>query len=147
MQEFATYLKKIREAKGMTVNQLAMYSGISAAQLSRMENGKRGVPKPATLRKLADALKIEYTELMKMAGYLANTSAYAAAENKVMVVMEHGSESPPHKPSLETNERIVLQELRKYPEFLDAIAAEPTQIKRLVKMWKIMKEDRDQPDD
>ncbi len=74
MSEFGEYIKKVRESKDMTLNQVAIYSDISAAQLSRIENGKRGVPKPATIEKLAKALKINYEDLMVKAGYIEDTS-------------------------------------------------------------------------
>ncbi|MDA1476444.1 helix-turn-helix domain-containing protein [Bacillus changyiensis] len=70
MTKFGNHLRQLRERKKLTVNQLAMYSGVSSAGISRIENGKRGVPKPATIRKLADALKIPYEELMASAGYI-----------------------------------------------------------------------------
>lgn len=66
---FGDQLKKLRESRGMTVNQLAMYSGISAASISRYETGDRGTPKPPTIEKLAKGLKIDYKELMRVAGY------------------------------------------------------------------------------
>lgn len=67
---FGDELKKIRESKGMTVNQLAMYSGVSAASISRYETGDRGIPKPPTIEKLAKGLRIDYDVLMNMAGYM-----------------------------------------------------------------------------
>lgn len=70
MTEFGAYIKKIRDSKGMTLNQVALYAEISAAQLSRIETGKRGTPKPQTIEKIAQALKVDYTELMKVAGYV-----------------------------------------------------------------------------
>ena len=70
MNEFGDYIRKIREGKRLTLNQVATYADISPAQLSRIENGKRGVPKPTTIKKIADALKVDYNELMKVAGYL-----------------------------------------------------------------------------
>ncbi|GGG06821.1 hypothetical protein GCM10010912_59370 [Paenibacillus albidus] len=69
-QEFGVYLKQLREAQGLTINQLAAAAGISGSQISRIENGLRGVPKPATLRKIADATGVSYEELMDHAGYL-----------------------------------------------------------------------------
>jgi HTH-type transcriptional regulator, competence development regulator len=68
---FGGYLKELREQKGLTINQLAVLAGISASQISRIENGLRGVPKPATLRKIAEATEVPYEELMAQAGYLA----------------------------------------------------------------------------
>ncbi|GLY10372.1 helix-turn-helix domain-containing protein [Pseudobacillus badius] len=70
MSDFGTYIKKIRDSKGLTLNQVALYSDISAAQLSRIETGKRGVPKPTTIKKISEALKVDYDELMKIAGYI-----------------------------------------------------------------------------
>lgn len=70
MSGFGAYLKRIRESRGMTVNQLAMYSDISAATISRIETGKRGVPKPNTIKKLSAALKIPYGDMMREAGYM-----------------------------------------------------------------------------
>jgi len=70
MNEFGTYIKRIRENKNMTLNQVALYADISAAQLSRIENGKRETPKPVTVEKIAKALRVDYEELMVVAGYL-----------------------------------------------------------------------------
>jgi transcriptional regulator with XRE-family HTH domain len=68
--DFGLYLKGVRERKGISVNQLAFDSGISNAQISRIENGLRGIPKPETIRKLADALRVPYEEMMDKAGHM-----------------------------------------------------------------------------
>jgi transcriptional regulator with XRE-family HTH domain len=67
---FGEELKKLREGRGYTVNQLAMYSGVSSASISRYETGDRGTPKPPTIKKLAKGLKMDYKELMKIAGHV-----------------------------------------------------------------------------
>ncbi|KKB75311.1 MULTISPECIES: transcriptional regulator [Bacillus] len=96
MTNFGSHLRQLRERKKLTVNQLAMYSGVSSAGISRIENGKRGVPKPATIRKLADALKIPYEELMASAGYISastvqeSRSSYDTIHD---VVSRHGLEN------------------------------------------------------
>lgn len=69
-QSFGAALKRLREEKGMTIQQLAIAAGISGAQISRIENGLRGIPKPATLRKIAEATGTSYEALMEEAGYL-----------------------------------------------------------------------------
>ncbi|ASA24324.1 helix-turn-helix domain-containing protein [Paenibacillus donghaensis] len=70
---FGDYLKQLREAKGLTINDLAASAGISGSQISRIENGIRGVPKPVTLRKIAEATGVAYEELMDHAGYMQET--------------------------------------------------------------------------
>lgn len=71
---FGAYLRALREEKKLSVNQLAMYSEVSAAGISRIENGKRGIPKPPTIKKLAGALKVPYEEMMQAAGYIEEAS-------------------------------------------------------------------------
>ena len=44
---FGPYMKQLREQQGYSINQLAEAAGISNSQISRIENGVRGVPKPA----------------------------------------------------------------------------------------------------
>ncbi|WP_025853214.1 helix-turn-helix domain-containing protein [Paenibacillus ehimensis] len=67
---FGSYLKDKRIEKGLNIVQLSETSGMSAAQISRIENGKRGVPKPENIKSLALALEVPYEELMRQAGYL-----------------------------------------------------------------------------
>lgn len=69
-QGFGLYLKQVREEKGWSISKLAQAAEISGSQISRIENGLRGVPKPQTLRKISDALEVPYEELMSRAGYL-----------------------------------------------------------------------------
>ncbi|UYO35191.1 transcriptional regulator [Bacillus zhangzhouensis] len=75
MMNFGAYLRALREEKKLSVNQLAMYSEVSAAGISRIENGKRGIPKPPTIRKLASALKVPYEDMMQAAGYIEEVSS------------------------------------------------------------------------
>jgi transcriptional regulator with XRE-family HTH domain len=72
--DFGKYIKSLREQKGYSVNQLAIYSEVSAAQISRIETGQRGVPKPETIQKLAKGLKRPYKELMRVAGHIEDGS-------------------------------------------------------------------------
>lgn len=72
---FGAYLRALREKRKLSVNQLAMYSEVSAAGISRIENGKRGIPKPPTIKKLAGALKVPYEDMMQAAGYIEEASS------------------------------------------------------------------------
>lgn len=76
MSHFGEVLREIREKRSLTVNQLGIYAKVSPALISKIENGKRGVPKPETIAKLAEALKMPYDELMEKAGHLTALSSY-----------------------------------------------------------------------
>jgi len=67
---FGAYIKSLRKLKGQSLVQLSDNSGISFPHISRIENGKRGVPKPDTLKSLSEALEVPYEEMMRVAGYL-----------------------------------------------------------------------------
>lgn len=69
-KNFGEYLTRKREERELSINQLALYSGVSNAQISRIEKGLRKAPKPETIEKLAEALKVNYEEMMEAAGYI-----------------------------------------------------------------------------
>jgi len=73
---FGTYLKQLRKKRGLSIRQLSAFSGVSHSYLSQIESGKRGVPKPEILQKLAPILHISYEKIMKEAGYLPNNINY-----------------------------------------------------------------------
>ena len=68
--EFGFYLKELREKAELTIRQVEIKSGISNSYLSLIENGKRGIPKPSILKKLAPVYKVPYEELLKAAGII-----------------------------------------------------------------------------
>lgn len=68
--DFYEQLRDMRKMKGFTIRELADRSGVSAAYISQLENGNRGVPSPDVLMKLSEGLNMPYTELMQIAGYL-----------------------------------------------------------------------------
>jgi len=122
MSEFGAFIKKIRESKSLTLNQVALYSEISAAQLSRIETGKRGIPKPPTIKKISDALKYDYDELMKVAGYISTNDTVNIAGQDI---------------SLTPEELEIFKELRKHPILFHDLAKNPEKkIKELIKLQK-----------
>ncbi|KIL38247.1 DNA-binding protein [Gordoniibacillus kamchatkensis] len=67
---FYDQLRDMRKLKGFTIRELADRSGVSAAYISQLENGNRGVPSPEVLMKLSEGLNVSYSALMRLAGYL-----------------------------------------------------------------------------
>lgn len=62
---FGENIKKIRELKGLGINELSRLSGVNASYISAMERGEKENPTITTLKKLADALEVTVDELMK----------------------------------------------------------------------------------
>jgi predicted ATPase/DNA-binding XRE family transcriptional regulator len=59
---FGTRLRRLREAAGLTQEELALRSGVSAKAISTLERGERKRPYPHTIRSLADALDLSENE-------------------------------------------------------------------------------------
>jgi transcriptional regulator with XRE-family HTH domain len=67
---FGEYLKHLRSEKEISQRELAEKSGVSNAEISRIETGERKKPSPITLKAIAPFLNITYEELLKKAGYI-----------------------------------------------------------------------------
>ncbi|GBF73186.1 transcriptional regulator [Paenibacillus sp. 598K] len=82
-ENFGEYLKGLRKAQGLTLEQLSNLADVSVAQLSRLETGKRKQPEQKTLIKLANALEsTTYMEMMAAAGYLDDLTETEIIEHK-----------------------------------------------------------------
>ena len=64
----------------LTLRELSTISGISSSHLGRIERGNR-VPSASTLRKIAEPLGFEVSELLTLAGYLPPSSSGQEKEN------------------------------------------------------------------
>jgi transcriptional regulator with XRE-family HTH domain len=59
---FGARLRRLREAAGLTQEELASRAGLSATAVSVLERGERRRPYPHTVRSLADALGLSEVE-------------------------------------------------------------------------------------
>jgi len=120
-RNFGQELRRLREKRGLTVNQLGIYSGVSPALISKLENGKRGIPKPETIEKIAKGLKMDYKELMKIAGYIDEEDMNKAIhsikeksqpydERPYEEIINHIKE---HYPDVDINDPSVVRKLKK----------------------------------
>lgn len=105
---FGEYLKGLRIKRGLSSRELARRSEISQSYLSLVESGKRGIPKPEHLLKLAPHLDIEYMDLMKAAGYIMNEHEFTTEEEQFFKGLEEGTPLyelfEKHKPTLDGKE-------------------------------------------
>lgn len=58
--EFGSYIKEIRNEKGLSLRELSKRSGISHPYLSQLENGKNKNPSPDIIEKLSKGLGVDF---------------------------------------------------------------------------------------
>ncbi len=64
-KRFGTVIKKLREQHGMSQRDLAECVNVSGAYIAMLETGKRKNPSLAMLKRLAKALRVSITKLLK----------------------------------------------------------------------------------
>lgn len=62
------YIRKEREAVGMSASKLARGAGVDPSYITKLERGERDNPSPAVLQRLADALGINVYNLLARSG-------------------------------------------------------------------------------
>lgn len=79
--KFGINLRELRSKHRFTVREAAMRSNISPAYWSQLENGKREIPKPITLNKIANGL----SESQEIIYKIANLETYnKSSENRFL---------------------------------------------------------------
>lgn len=73
--ELGTRLRQVREMRGWSLRDTAEKADISSAYLQKLERGQVQSPSPNMLYALSQPLKIPYSELMKLAGYVVPRDA------------------------------------------------------------------------
>ncbi|NNN06743.1 MAG: helix-turn-helix domain-containing protein [Elusimicrobia bacterium] len=68
-ETLGSYLKEVRKKKNYSLREAKERTGISEAYLWQLENGKREIPRPETLKKLADGYGEPVETLLNHAGY------------------------------------------------------------------------------
>lgn len=134
---FGLYLKEKRLKKGFTISQLNLYSGVSTAQLSRIENGKRGAPKAETIKKIASALSIPYEEMMEAAGYIEEL----AKSDSVEIDNEGLSVFAKRLASYLGNDNLAIQEAAEKcgvtPEYIIKLMTNPSSLPGVGTLYKL----------
>ena len=64
LEELGVLVKELREANGMTTEELAQVSGLSYGFISMLENRRGGTPNPKTLEKLAQGFGLHVLVLL-----------------------------------------------------------------------------------
>src|SRR5215210_5716343 len=90
---FGSRLRRLREAAGLTQEELAARAGLTAKAVSALERGERRRPYPHTVRSLADALKLSERERALL------TEAIPRRRNDAAVPVEAATTSPSSLPA------------------------------------------------
>jgi transcriptional regulator with XRE-family HTH domain len=69
-KELGPRLREVRDRRDRSLSDVAGEAEISSAYLQKLEAGGVKQPSPNILYALAKALKVEYAELMRLAGYV-----------------------------------------------------------------------------
>ncbi|MDR3597047.1 helix-turn-helix transcriptional regulator [Clostridium sp.] len=67
---FGEYIKNLRNEARLSQRELAEKSGVSNAEISRLETGERKKPSPIVLKSIAPFLDVTYEDLLQKAGYI-----------------------------------------------------------------------------
>jgi transcriptional regulator with XRE-family HTH domain len=105
--EFGDFLKRLRIKRGLSLRELARRSEVSQSYLSLVERGKRGVPTPEQLLKIAPHLNVDYLELMRAAEYIKDDLELTAEEKEFLKDIEEGaplSQLMKYKPTIDEKE-------------------------------------------
>jgi transcriptional regulator with XRE-family HTH domain len=76
--ELGQRLREVRDLRGRSLADVAAAAEISPAYLQKLESAGVKQPSPNVLYKLAEALDLDYPELMRLAGYVAPPTAQGA---------------------------------------------------------------------
>ena len=124
-----SYVREKRNEKGMSQRELANASGISNADISRLESGKRKASSPAVLKAIAKALNVPVETLLEKAGIIEEGKQHvdkALEEIGDMPVSSVGQSSVQQNRSIEEQTFISVSDLtddeiadiKKYIEFI-----------------------------
>lgn len=108
MEKIGEFLKKLRTEKKLSFREASDKSGLSHSYIRYLEAGKRPGsntpinPTPDTLKKLADAYKHPYEDLMMIAGYISTQYVIDTETNEIRAQTLEESE----------NERIFYRKLK-----------------------------------
>jgi HTH-type transcriptional regulator, competence development regulator len=84
---FGAVIRQAREVRGLSAVDAARAAGISAAYLSKLENGGVKKPSPHVLHQLSEALAVPYADLMRLNGYRLPGDAAGPAGDTVAVAL------------------------------------------------------------
>lgn len=134
---FGKYLKTKRKEKNLSMNKLAVLTGVTAMYISQLESGKRENPSIEVLKKLTISLEVPYENLLEAAGYFSIEKAGYKEEIEAFLSRKHEILTLPEK-HIDDLEFLLSSENEIY--FEGRLLTKPQKIK-IIKMIEIILED------
>jgi HTH-type transcriptional regulator, competence development regulator len=97
MENFGSYMHRLRKSKGLTLKQVESQARVSNAYISQIERGLRNPPHPDILKRLAKTYDVPHRELLVVAGYLEEDSQAIATRRRIEEAFEHVRTDPSFK--------------------------------------------------
>jgi HTH-type transcriptional regulator, competence development regulator len=97
MEQFGSYLRRLRKEKGLTLKQVEKAAKVSNAYMSLVERGRRNPPHPDILRRLAKVYEVSQRELLVAAGYLEDDPSERLERAKVEQAYQHVINDPTYR--------------------------------------------------
>ncbi len=98
VKALGSYLRELREERGLGIRQIERETGIPNAYLSLLENGNKAhLPPPEVLGKLAKLYEVSVEVLLEHAGYLQRPDEDEPYEVQVEKAFQHVLSDPQFK--------------------------------------------------
>lgn len=81
--ELGAYLTEKRKEKGLSIYRLSKLSNVSHSYISQLERGIKEQPSPEILKKLSNALGIDYGSMMYRAGYIGKAAVWLYEDDEI----------------------------------------------------------------
>jgi HTH-type transcriptional regulator, competence development regulator len=97
MENFGSYMRRLRKAQGLTLKQVETQAKVSNAYISQIERGLRNPPQPDILKRLSKVYDVSHRDLLIAAGHLEEDSAETAKRRQIEEAYEHVRTDPTFK--------------------------------------------------
>jgi transcriptional regulator with XRE-family HTH domain len=97
MENFGSYMRRLRKSRWLTLKQVEAQAKVSNAYVSQIERGLRNPPHPDILNRLAKVYDVPHRDLLIAAGYLEEDSAETAKRRQIEEAYKHVITDPTFK--------------------------------------------------
>jgi len=97
MEQFGSYLRRLRKEKGLTLKQVEKAARVSNAYISLVERGRRNPPHPDILQRLAKVYDVSQRDLLVAASYLEDDPSERMERTRIEQAYQHVIRDPNYR--------------------------------------------------